>query len=83
MSERNLTHVGIGPASAEPPGTVYLELRTAVLCWNIPVTLDDLRQIHAVTGAAVPAWQALKDEDALASERFAAAERAAASGDTS
>jgi hypothetical protein len=60
-ADRNLTHAGIGPAPAEKPGVVHLELRTADSCWNIPVTLDDLREIHEVTGEALPVWQAVKD----------------------
>ena len=65
MSDRELTHVGIGPVPAERPGVVYLEFRTAVSCWNIPVTLDDLREIHEVTGGALPVWQGVKDVGAV------------------
>lgn len=65
MTERNLTHVGIGPAAGELAGVVYLELRSEGFCWNVPVTLDDLREIHEVSGGALPVWQGVKDASAV------------------
>lgn len=64
---RNLTTVTIDPAPAEGPGIVYLSLGNASCRWNIPVTLDDLREIRDVAAGTLPAWQGVKDAAAVVS----------------